>query len=238
MTAVMAIVEDEDERVLMLQLYNQGKGFSGPRDLPEGAVMVVKEPYVKVMADGDFGIRVDHVSDLIFVPGFDERVPLSWRARIFPDEESSAVWKERGNEFFRGAFYRFAIDCYTKALETAPPPDLAVTTQLNRALCYLKTHQFDATIQDADVVLQKSKLSEKALFRKAQALYYLRRYQKSCKTHKLIGDEYPENSQAQHEFQRVSARLVEQNTGEYDFKRMILEAKSCRPPHLERGTYQ
>lgn len=110
MTAVMAIVEDEDERVLMLQLYNQGKDVSQSWDLPEGVVIVVKEPYVKVMADGDYGIRVDHLSDLVFLPGFDERVPLSWRARTSPDENSSAFWKERGNEFFEQAFYRFAID--------------------------------------------------------------------------------------------------------------------------------
>lgn len=110
MTAVMAIVEDEDGRVLMLQLYNQEIELSKKQNLPEGVVIVVKEPYVKLMADGDFGIRVDHLSDLLFVPGFDEQVPLSWRARISPDEDASAFWKERGNEFFELASYRFAID--------------------------------------------------------------------------------------------------------------------------------
>lgn len=109
MTAVMAIVEDEAEKVLMLQLYNQEKEISQPLDLPEGVVLVVKEPYLKVMADGDYGIRVDHLSDLIFVPDFDERVPLSWRARISPVEDSPAFWKERGNEFFEETRYLFAI---------------------------------------------------------------------------------------------------------------------------------
>lgn len=138
-------------------------------------------------------------------------------------------------------FYAMLIanhnNSYTKALETAPLPEIAIATQLNRALCYLKTHQFDASILDADAVLQKSKLSEKALFRKAQALYYLRRYRESCEIHKLLGEKYPENSLAQHEFQRASARLIEQDAGKYDFKRMIQEAKKRRPPHLERGTY-
>lgn len=126
---------------------------------------------------------------------------------------------------------------YAKALETTSLPDVAMKIRLNRALCYLKAHQLDATILDADAVLQKSKHSEKALFRKAQALYYLRRYRESCVTHELIGEIYPENSLSQHEFQRATARLAEQNTGQYDFKKMILEAKRRRPPHLERGTY-
>ncbi|KAJ5559393.1 hypothetical protein N7513_001792 [Penicillium frequentans] len=237
MTAVMAIVEDEDERVLMLQLYNQREEISQPPDLPKGSVLVVKEPYVKVMADGDYGIRVDHLSDLIFVPGFDERAPFSWRPRNLPDEDSPAFWKERGNEFFEQTLYRFAIQCYTKTLQYTPLPDLAIATRLNRALCYLKTHRFDAALLDLDVVLQKIELSEKALFRKAQALYYLRKYRESCETHKLLGEKYPENSLAQHEFQRASARLVEQDTGNYQFKKMILEAKKRRPPQLERGTY-
>jgi hypothetical protein len=110
MTAVMAIVEDEDGRVFMIQIYNQGEEFSKFLDLPEGVVLVVKEPYVKVMADGDFGIRVDHISNIILIPGFDERIPLSWRARIISVEEDlPAFWKERGNEFFEQSRYHFAI---------------------------------------------------------------------------------------------------------------------------------
>lgn len=67
MTAVMAIVEDEDGEVLTLQLYNQGDDLSGAQDIRQGTVIVVKEPYVKVMADGNYSIRVDHLSDVKFI---------------------------------------------------------------------------------------------------------------------------------------------------------------------------
>ena len=79
MTAVMAIVEDEEGSVLMLQLYNQELELSGAQSLKAGTVLAVKEPYVKVMADGDYGIRVDHLSDVFFIPEFDDLVPSSWR---------------------------------------------------------------------------------------------------------------------------------------------------------------
>jgi hypothetical protein len=63
MTAVIAIIEDEDGSVLMLQLYYQEEELSGAQSLREDTVLVVKECYVKVMANGDYGIRVDHLSD-------------------------------------------------------------------------------------------------------------------------------------------------------------------------------
>lgn len=40
---------------------------------------MVKEPYLKVMSDGDYGIRVDHLSDIMFIPKFDKLVPSLWR---------------------------------------------------------------------------------------------------------------------------------------------------------------
>ena len=112
-----------------------------------------------------------------------------------------------------------------------------MTTRLNRALTFLRSHQFDAALAEAETVLHVSALSEKALFRKSQALYYLGRFQQSYDTHKLIAEHYPENEMAQREFARTSARLVEQERGQYEFKKMQREARKLRPPHLHRGTY-
>ncbi|GAB1213361.1 hypothetical protein ATERTT37_002510 [Aspergillus terreus] len=245
MTAVMAIVEDEEGAVLMLQLYNQGQELSGAQELMEGTVLIVKEPYVKVMADGDYGIRVDHVSDVMFLPECDDRIPLPWRTRIAHDDGSPSFWKERGNVLFNQGNYRGALQwaesdedsSYSRTLATSPSPELAMTTRLNRALTFLRSHQFDAALAEAETVLHVSALSEKALFRKSQALYYLGRFQQSYDTHKLIAEHYPENEMAQREFARTSARLVEQERGQYEFKKMQREARKLRPPHLHRGTY-
>lgn len=84
MTAVMAIVEDENRDVLMLQLYYQEKENERTAEdiLKEGTVLIVKEPYLKMMSDGDYGIRIDHLSDIIYLPAYDERVPSCWQPRI------------------------------------------------------------------------------------------------------------------------------------------------------------
>ncbi|PLN80224.1 hypothetical protein BDW42DRAFT_116132 [Aspergillus taichungensis] len=237
MTAVMAIVEDEEGRVLMLQLYNQGQELSDAQCLKTGTVLVVKEPYVKVMADGDYGIRVDHLSDVSFIPEFGDLVPLLWRTRVTQADENSSSWKTKGSEHFHEGDYRSAIQCYSKSLDTNPSPELLVMAQLNRALCFLKSHRFDAALRDVEDVLRASELSEKALFRKAQALYQLRRFKESCETHAVLAEKYPNNTMAVHEYARASSRLLEQESGKYEFKKMILEAKKRQPPTLDRGTY-
>lgn len=77
MTAVMALVEDEDGSVLLLQLLNQDKDLPADDSLSEGTVLVVKEPYLKIMADGGYGIPVDHLSDIQFMARYHKAVPSS-----------------------------------------------------------------------------------------------------------------------------------------------------------------
>ena len=79
--------------------------------------------------------------------------------------------------------------------------------------------------------------SEKALFRKSQALYYLQRFQESCEVHTLLRKAYPDNTAAKGEFDRATARLAEKQRGEYPFGRLQREVKKYRPPHLDRATY-
>lgn len=109
MTAVMAVVEDENGSVLLLQLYNHEEELSGAQSLEKGTVIIVKEPYLKTMADGDLGIRVDHPSDIMFVPEFDELIPLSWRKGSIKGDEDSSFWKAKGNDHFKHGEYWSAI---------------------------------------------------------------------------------------------------------------------------------
>ncbi len=99
MTAVMAIAEDEDGEVVVLQLYQQENEESRKAvDIVNvGTILLVKEPYFKVMADGQYGVRVDHISDFIRVDWDDEKVPNKWRPRITDAEITSESLKARGN---------------------------------------------------------------------------------------------------------------------------------------------
>ncbi|KAJ5610508.1 TPR domain protein [Penicillium lagena] len=236
MTAILAIVEDEEGNVLVLQLYNQDPSLAAEDILNEGRVLLVKEPYLKVMADGGYGIRIDHLSDIKFVPGYDRLVPPSWRKRPGKMEilrMSAHDWRVVGNDFFNKSGYQSAVDCYSKALEYFPLEDEAFTIKLNRALAFLKLDQFDDALCD----IPDPKMSEKALFCKAQALCRLRRYRECCDVFRIICQKYPGNSAASKEFTRAIKRLAEQANGRYPFKQLQLEAAKLRPPHLDRATY-
>ncbi|OJK04901.1 hypothetical protein ASPACDRAFT_49254 [Aspergillus aculeatus ATCC 16872] len=235
MTAIMAVVEDEAGDVVMLQLYNQEKSLATDGRLVEGTVMVIKEPYLKIMADGDYGLRVDHLSDVRFLSDSDPLIPAEWSRR--PGVEASATdWKTRGNDLFAQSAYHLAIDCYTEALNSSPSAEEQNTIRLNRALACLKTHQFDAALRDVEPVLLLNP-SEKGLFRKSQALYHLQRFPDSCATHHTLRRLYPENVAAKQEFDRATDRLTESQLGKYPFKRLQREADKRRPPRLDRATY-
>ena len=112
MTAIMAIVEDETRDAIMLQLYYQEEENerAAGEILGEGVVLIVKEPYLKLMSDGDYGLRVDHLSDVIYLPKDDERVPNLWQVRFAEHNVSASAWKMKGNDYFKDSSYYAAIE--------------------------------------------------------------------------------------------------------------------------------
>lgn len=99
MTAIMAIMEDENDDVMMLQLYQQeDEGKRAAADIVNvGTILLVKEPYFKVMGDGEYGLRVDHLSDVFHVEKNDARVPKAWQPRKIESVHSAESLKTKGN---------------------------------------------------------------------------------------------------------------------------------------------
>jgi hypothetical protein len=114
MTAIMAIMEDEREDALMLQLYQQDDRKDRPATsiLKQNDIVIVKEPYFKVMADGQYGLRVDHVSDLVRVEPCDKRVPGQWAPRISDLDKTVDDWDVEGNEAIKAEQYWLAVQKY------------------------------------------------------------------------------------------------------------------------------
>ncbi|KAJ5605534.1 hypothetical protein N7510_008315 [Penicillium lagena] len=235
MTAIMAIVEDEQDNVVRFQMYHQDKT---EKVLEEGTVMILKEPYLKVSAtDGGYAIRVDHLSDVIYLPKHDERIPNCWQPRLVEIITSASKWKEVGNGYFYEAKFREALDCYSEALNCSPKVQEEQALRLNRALCFLKTSQFDSALAELKPMKSAALPTEKALLRHAQALYCLQKHRECCKTLTVIRKEYPENETAKDMFTRAIERVAEQEKGRYRFKLMQAEASKLRPPHLDHATY-
>jgi hypothetical protein len=111
MTAIMVLVEDDRADVIMLQLYQQEE--EDIRDAGNivnvGTILLVKEPYFKVMASGEYGLRVDHLSDVIHVNEDDPGIPETWRPRVLEVECSAESLKIKGNAAMREGKYWQAI---------------------------------------------------------------------------------------------------------------------------------
>jgi hypothetical protein len=114
MTAIMAIVEDEREDAVMLQLYQQDDENDRPATsvIKQNDVFLVKEPYFKVMADGEYGLRIDHLSDLVRIGVRDERLPKQWSPRVFDVSKTADDWRLEGNDAMRRHQYWIAIERY------------------------------------------------------------------------------------------------------------------------------
>lgn len=130
-----------------------------------------------------------------------------------------------------------SIDSYSEALKCSPKAQEEQALRLNRALCFLKTSQFDSALAELKPLVAAALPTEKALLRYAQALYCLQKYRECCESLKVLRKEYPENETAKEMFTRAIERVAEQEKGRYRFKLMQAEASKLRPPHLDHATY-
>ncbi|KFZ18506.1 hypothetical protein V501_01174 [Pseudogymnoascus sp. VKM F-4519 (FW-2642)] len=145
MTAIMALVEDENEDVAMLQIYQQEDEEIRPAAeiANTGTVLLVKEPYYKVMGDGEYGLRVDHLSDVVQLKGNNARIPSEWQSRVIEVGQSVESLKQKGNLAMKEGRFWEAITIYSDALEQAAACEEADVLKRNRSLAFLRTKQFD-----------------------------------------------------------------------------------------------
>jgi len=126
---------------------------------------------------------------------------------------------------------------YSKALGQPATANKIEVIKRNRSLAYLKTKQFDAALSDTGFPTFNPKPSDKALFRAAEALYYLGRHLESCEVLEKLHATFPDDAQASEMLARAPNRLLEHMTGTYNFKQLQAKAKKLRPRQLDAATY-
>lgn len=99
MTGVMVLGEDVNEEAVLLQLYNQEEEIV--RKITDfvdvNTILLVKEPYYKLTASGDYGLRVDHLSDVVRLNMNDAMVPAKWMPRLYDIQDSAEALKAQGD---------------------------------------------------------------------------------------------------------------------------------------------
>lgn len=114
MTAIMAIVEDESEDGIQLQLYQQPDERVRPATsvIMKNDVFLVKEPYFKTTSDGGYGLRVDHVSDITCLDAHHNLLPEKWKPTVIDISKTADDWKQEGNDAMEKKQYWKAIEKY------------------------------------------------------------------------------------------------------------------------------
>jgi hypothetical protein len=99
MTAILAIMEDGNGDAVKLQIYQQeDEEVRNAADIINiGTIMIVKEPYFKVMGDGEYGVSIYHLSDVVILHETDERIPDAWKPRLTELNRSAESFKTQGN---------------------------------------------------------------------------------------------------------------------------------------------
>ncbi|KAJ6138087.1 hypothetical protein N7471_004573 [Penicillium samsonianum] len=229
--AVVAIVEDEQKDAIPLQMLNE-KLRCQDGSVDKGQILTL-------IPDTEYGVRVDHVSDIMFIPMFDKMVPSAWRERLPEDETSQWMagdWLSIGNEYLnRGKFYS-ATEYYSKGLECSPTEEETHYLLYYRGLAFFQVDKWDASLHDLDAVPTGPK-SDKALRGKAQTLYRLKRFRESCDVFTKLCKKHPEDVGAKNDFREAIARLAEQKKGGYNFKKMQEKASKTYPPLLDHATW-
>ncbi|KAF2010165.1 SET domain-containing protein [Aaosphaeria arxii CBS 175.79] len=233
---VVAIAEDVLDRVTILQLcLQEEEGVRTAGDIINvGTVVLVKEPFFKITETGDYALRVDHPSDLIYASELNELYPREWRQDVPTDAK---MYKVAGDLAMGNNKYWKAIEAYTNALVSSTDPDAIAIIKRNRSLAYLKTHQFDAALLDSGYPNFGPKPSEKALFRAGEALYSLQRFEECRQVLETLHTEYPQNPLAKPKLERAQNRYVEMDTGVYNFKAMQRDVHDHNAPDLDYATY-
>jgi hypothetical protein len=96
----VTIVEDETGHADKLAIYNYSDAFI-IASIPEGSVVVIKEPYYRYSGEGDYMICVDHPSDIILLEPDDPQIPAALRSTEprQPDKTASE-WRSAGDQAF------------------------------------------------------------------------------------------------------------------------------------------
>lgn len=93
-------------------------------------------------------------------------------------EMASIEWKEQGNKLFTSRKFQDAVACYSKAIILNPQIPTYFT---NRALCYLKLHQWELACDDCRRALEMDSGSVKGHFFYGQALLELESFDEAIK---------------------------------------------------------
>lgn len=157
---ITTFLKDDEGSAIQIALYNFVPGKMSRlnateyarKHLPKGTRVSIAEPFMKILVDGNRGVRIDD--------------PREFRTEGDNQSDISTA-REDGNEFYKQKMYYAASESYITGLKNE---DLVPTLLSNRAQAHIKLEQWPEALVDAAASLTIRPTCEKTYQRYMKAL--------------------------------------------------------------------
>ncbi|KAM6937714.1 peptidyl-prolyl cis-trans isomerase FKBP4 isoform 1-T1 [Xenentodon cancila] len=198
--AIMAMEQGEEASFTIKPKYGFGNVGNEKFNIPGGATLQYK----------------------IMLTAF-EKAKETWEMTSQEKLEQSSIVKDKGTQYFKVGKYKQASVQYKKIVswlehESGWSPEdekkanaLQLAAHLNLAMCYLKMQEPNQALENCDKALEMDSSSEKALFRRGEALFSMKEFDRARDDFQRVVQLYPGNKAAKSQVAICQKRIKEQH---------------------------
>lgn len=152
-----------------------------------------------------------------------EKPKESWEMNTSEKLEQSVLVKEKGTQYFKEGKYKQASVQYKRIVlwlehesglqddEEKKAKALRLAAHLNLAMCYLKIQEPSSAFDNCDKALELDSSNEKALFRRGEALFAMKEFERAKDDFQKVIQLYPSNKAAKTQIALCQKRIKEQH---------------------------
>lgn len=198
--ALMAMEQGEESLFTLRPKYGFGNKGSAKFNIPEGATLQYK---IKLVAF--------------------EKAKESWEMNTAEKLEQSIIVKEKGTQYFKEGKYRQASVQYKRIVswlenesslgeeEERKAKALRLAAHLNLAMCFLKVQEPSQALENCDKALGLDEANEKALFRRGEALFAMKEFDRARGDFQRVTQLYPGNKAAKSQVGLCQKQIKDQH---------------------------
>ncbi|XP_072292040.1 peptidyl-prolyl cis-trans isomerase FKBP4 [Eucyclogobius newberryi] len=152
-----------------------------------------------------------------------EKAKESWEMNTPEKLEQSIIVKEKGTQYFKEGKYKQASVQYKRIVswlenesglqdeDEKTAKALRLAAHLNLAMCYLKIQEPSHALDNCDKALELDSTNEKALFRRGEALFATKEFERAKDDFQKVIQLYPSNKAAKSQVALCQKRMKEQH---------------------------
>ncbi|XP_070686988.1 peptidyl-prolyl cis-trans isomerase FKBP4 [Pempheris klunzingeri] len=198
--AIMAMEQGEEALFTIKPKYGFGNAGAANYSIPGGATLQYK---IKLTAF--------------------EKAKESWEMNTVEKLEQSSIVKEKGTQYFKEGKYKQASVQYKRIVswlehesglseeDEKKAKALQLAAHLNLAMCFLKLQEPNQALENCDKALEMDPSNEKALFRRGEALFGMKEFDRARDDFQQVVQLYPANKAAKSQVVLCQKRIKEQH---------------------------